>query len=101
MRITNREKNIILRFAVQIFGLNTKVFLFGSRSIDSAKGGDIDLLIIPPEGLDKSEFFNRRIKFVIKVLDKIGEQKMDVIVRYPDDNRGIIQTALNEGIQLC
>lgn len=100
MRLTKQEKDTIVRYALQIFGLETKVILFGSRAVDTAKGGDIDLLIVPPEGLASSEFFNKKIKFIVKVLDNIGEQKLDVIVKYPDDTRGIIQTALLEGVLL-
>lgn len=101
MRLTEKEKEYILQFATQIFGYNTKVYLFGSRAIETARGGDIDLLIIPPVNLESSEFFTKKIQFLVRVLDKIGEQKMDVIVKYPDDTRGIIQTAIQEGIQLC
>ena len=101
MRITTKEKDIISFNAKQIFGMNTKVLLFGSRVYDSAKGGDIDLLIIPPGNAPRSEFFTKKFQFIVKVLDSIGDQKIDVIIQYPDDNRGIIQTAHNEGIRLC
>jgi predicted nucleotidyltransferase len=101
MRITTREKDIISSSAKQIFGYNTKVVFFGSRANDASKGGDIDILIIPPNDSIRSEIFSQKIQFLMKVLDRIGDQKMDVIVKYPDDTRSIIQTALEEGIQLC
>jgi predicted nucleotidyltransferase len=101
MRLTTKEKDAIRTSAIQVFGSNTAVVLFGSRAIDTSRGGDIDLLIIPPEGSIHSEIFNKKIKFIVKVLDHIGDQKMDVIVKYPDDTRGIIQTALNEGVRIC
>ena len=101
MRITVKEKDAINDSAKQIFGFDTKVILFGSRVNDASRGGDIDLLIIPPFDSVRSEFFNKKIKFIVKVLDSIGDQKMDVIIKYPDDTRGIIQTALNEGIRIC
>ena len=62
---------------------------------------DIDLLIIPPVDTIQTGLFNKKIQFIVKVLDTLGDQKIDVIVKYPDDTRGIIQTALNEGIRLC
>lgn len=101
MRITIKEKDVISSSAKQIFGSDTKVLLFGSRANDQSRGGDIDLLIIPPVDTIRSEIFSKKIQFLTRVLDRIGEQKMDVIVKYPDDTRGIIQTALNEGIRLC
>jgi predicted nucleotidyltransferase len=101
MRLTTKEKDAISNTAIQVFGISTKVVLFGSRAIDTSRGGDIDLLIIPPVDSVRSEFFDKKIQFIMKVLSSIGDQKIDVIVKYPDDTRGIIQTALNEGVQLC
>ena len=101
MRITPKDKDIISYNAKQIFGIETSVVLFGSRVNDSSRGGDIDLLIIPPFNALRSEFFTKKFQFIVKVLDSIGDQKIDVIIQYPDDNRGIIQTAHNEGIRLC
>lgn len=101
MRITVIEKKAISSSAKQIFGSDTKVVLFGSRVNDAKRGGDIDLLIIPPLDSVRSEFFKKKFQFIVKVLDRIGDQKIDVIIKYPDDTRGIIQTALNEGIRIC
>lgn len=101
MRITVTEKKAISSSAKQIFGSKTKVVLFGSRANDASRGGDIDLLIIPPDDSIRSDFFNKKFQFIVKVLDRIGDQKMDVIIKYPDDTRGIIQTALIEGVRIC
>lgn len=101
MRITVTEKKAISSSAKQIFGSETKVVLFGSRANDASRGGDIDLLIIPPEDSVRSDFFNKKFQFIVKVLDRIGDQKMDVLIKYPDDTRGIIQTALIEGVRIC
>jgi len=101
MRISVTEREVISSSAKQIFGSDTKVVLFGSRANDASRGGDIDLLIIPPDDSVRTEFFNKKFQFIFKVLDKIGDQKIDVIIKYPDDKRGIIQTALNEGVRIC
>jgi predicted nucleotidyltransferase len=101
MRLTAKEKDAIRTSAIQVFGSHTEVVLFGSRTIDTSRGGDIDLLIIPPQGSIRSEIFNKKIQFIVKVLDYIGDQKIDVIVKYPGDTRGIVQTALNEGVRIC
>lgn len=101
MRLTIRERAVISSNAQQIFGFDTKVTLFGSRANDLSRGGDIDLLIIPPMDSIPTDLFNKKIQFIVKVLDNLGDQKIDVIVKYPNDTRGIIQTALNEGIRIC
>lgn len=54
---------------------NAEVFLFGSRADDSAKGGDIDLLLLTEEKL--SLVLINRIRRLI--LHDIGEQKIDIV----------------------
>jgi predicted nucleotidyltransferase len=54
---------------------NADIFLFGSRVDDSAKGGDIDLLIITEEKLPLVSL--KRIRRLI--LNEIGEQKIDIV----------------------
>lgn len=54
---------------------NAEVFLFGSRANDSAKGGDIDLLLLTEEKL--SLVLINRIRRLI--LNDIGEQKIDIV----------------------
>jgi hypothetical protein len=41
MRISEQEIELIKNLAVKSFGENTKVFLFGSRTADNKRGGDI------------------------------------------------------------
>jgi predicted nucleotidyltransferase len=45
MRLSKSEIEIIKRVAGEVCGNNTAVLLFGSRTDDSKKGGDIDLYI--------------------------------------------------------
>ncbi len=45
MRLTQEEIDTIVRIAREIYGWEVKVFLFGSRTDDSKRGGDIDLLV--------------------------------------------------------
>lgn len=45
MRLTNPQLTIIKQTVAHIFGMNTNVYLFGSRVDDMKKGGDVDLLI--------------------------------------------------------
>jgi len=52
---------------------NKKVYLFGSRLDDNLKGGDIDLFV--DEELSLKDL--RKLK--VKLLNKIGLQKIDLI----------------------
>ena len=45
MRLTQGEIDTIVRIAREIYGWGVEVFLFGSRTDDSKRGGDIDLLV--------------------------------------------------------
>jgi len=74
MRITEHEKNVIID-AVANVDPNAKVWLFGSRADDSKKGGDIDIGILSSK-VDVME----EIEIRQKIYDKIGEQKIDLVV---------------------
>lgn len=52
MRLTTKQTAIIKQTTTKIVGENTQVFLFGSRTDDTKKGGDIDLLIETTFDLD-------------------------------------------------
>ena len=105
MRITIKEKNAIIFEAKKQFGLETRVILFGSRAKNHIKGGDIDLLIIPiGKDIDLNnlnDLYERKINFLVDLKESIDDQKIDVIIKYQNDKRDIINTALKEGIVLC
>ncbi len=72
-------------------------YLFGCQVDDSEKGGDIDLYIVPAEKLDNER--EKRIEFLVKLMEYLGEQKIDVIIS-KDKNRLIEQEALKNGVKL-
>lgn len=45
MRLTSEQITIIKNNASYLYGNSSQVYLFGSRTDDNAKGGDIDLFI--------------------------------------------------------
>jgi uncharacterized protein len=74
MRITEYQKNMIVEAVVNI-DPNAKIWLFGSRTDDSKKGGDIDIGILSLKVDVMEEIIIRQ-----KIYDKIGEQKIDLVV---------------------
>ncbi len=74
MRLSKAEI-LAIKEAVYEFDPDAKIFLFGSRIDDTQKGGDIDLLLITDKIKNREK---RKIK--IKISDKIGAQKIDIIV---------------------
>lgn len=78
MRISNKEIEVIKKLAVVIFGEGTKVLLFGSRTDDRMKGGDIDLLI--SNNQESQLTLSAKIKFITELKLIIGDQKIDVVL---------------------
>jgi predicted nucleotidyltransferase len=95
MRLTEFEVKAIKESAQEIFGSGVEVFLFGSRVDDKRKGGDIDLYIKAPTGND----LKHKIDFLVLLEQKIGEQKIDVILAQ-DQHRPIEQQAISAGVLL-
>jgi predicted nucleotidyltransferase len=95
MRITENEKNIIID-AVKNIDPDAHLWLFGSRTDDSKKGGDIDIAIL-------SEKVNKDVMQEIQVrrfiCDRIGEQKIDIVTS-SDGKEAFFRLAVAEGIKL-
>lgn len=98
MRLTTYEITSIKETFKEIFG-DGKIFLFGSRVDDAKKGGDIDLYIKLDCSLDTKERLHKKSQFRIKLEDKIGEQKIDIIIS-KDINKSIEKEALATGVLL-
>ncbi|WP_375398492.1 nucleotidyltransferase domain-containing protein [uncultured Sphingomonas sp.] len=78
MRLKARDIEAIKKAARDVFGENASVRLFGSRTRDDLRGGDIDLLI-EADASERSEW--RRIgDFRDALFRHIDEQKVDVVL---------------------
>ena len=82
MRLTKQQVESIKNIAKQVFGDKASVLLFGSRVDDSKKGGDIDLCI-ETDIEDIETIVKARNKFTALLKQKIGDQKIDVVLSYP------------------
>jgi predicted nucleotidyltransferase len=95
MRLTPQQKTAILA-AVGRMDPEARIILFGSRVDDRAKGGDIDLLIVSDRIGLHQEWEIRR-----DILDEIGWQKLDLIVRRSNQlDSSIASVAMETGIPL-
>ncbi len=95
MRLTFFEIEAITTSFKEVFG-SEKIYLFGSRVDDSVKGGDIDLYIVTQ---NKENLNSKKIDFLVKLKEKIGNQKIDVVISR-DTNRTIEQDAIHNGVEL-
>lgn len=93
MRLSANEIKAI-KNCVKEFDPAAQVYLFGSRTRDNEKGGDIDLLLIT----DKIHL-EEKIKLKLKLYDTLGEQKIDILI--PDEeNKTFVELVLKDGILL-
>jgi|GEM_PF-143163 len=83
------------------FGPDDHLWLVGSRADDTKRGGDIDLYI--QTHLSGENAYIKRREFVIDLWDKIGEQKIDIVVHLVDTDfhLPIYDVAQKERVQLA
>lgn len=96
MRLNQQQIEAIKQTFAQVFVFGD-LYLFGSRVDEQARGGDIDLYVVP------TEFENlalKKIDFLVKLQRLIGEQKIDLVFD-KGQNRVIDQLAKQQGILLC
>jgi len=65
----------VLKNKLQTLSSSAKLYLFGSRVDDDARGGDIDLLIVS-DTLTKKDLRVIRVDF----FKHFGEQKLDILL---------------------
>ena len=72
MRLSENERQAIVE-TVGKLDPNAEVYLYGSRTDDTASGGDIDLLV-----LSSILGFTDKVDILIDIKNRIGEQKIDL-----------------------
>jgi len=101
MRISNYAVKIIKHYAKIYFGDNAEVYLFGSRTNDLLKGGDIDLLI--ETTIPKEYHLEKKLEFLTRLQLKLGFQKIDVVIQDKNQNskKDIVKIAEQKGERIC
>ncbi|WP_029521359.1 nucleotidyltransferase domain-containing protein [Persephonella sp. IF05-L8] len=95
VRLSQNEIKIIKNLAKEIFGENSKVYIFGSRADLSKKGGDIDIFI----ETDKKTSLQEELKFLAQIEIKGIERKVDLIVKNPyKKEKSIFKEAKEKGV---
>ena len=99
MRIPPNYQKTITETAAKVFGERTSVWLFGSRLDDTAKGGDVDLLIKLESPTADKAVLGARYNALLQM--KLGLQKFDILVIDPSTAlKHIHQQALSKGVRL-
>ena len=93
MRISDKTVEILTKLAKTYFGEAAQVRLFGSRTNDLARGGDIDIQVIAPGSTYRDE-----ISFLTAVEQQLDER---VDLRVQRNSALLIdELAIKEGILL-
>lgn len=93
MRLTEKEKSAILE-SVRKLDPDADIYLFGSRTDDQKKGGDIDILVF-----SNKLTFKDKIRIKAELFEKIEEQKLDLLIA-KDSSDPFVKMALNHGVRL-
>lgn len=100
MRLNSNDIQAIKNVAKAVFGDAATIWLFGSRTDDNKKGGDIDLLIQCNLSISRVELYQLKIEFLVKLKKIIDDQKIDVFIDSGHQHNVIYNEAYQQGIQL-
>jgi predicted nucleotidyltransferase len=93
MRISDNEKKDIVN-AISEIDNEASIWLFGSRTDDKKRGGDIDIAV-----LSKKIGIMEKIRIKRSICNKIGEQKIDLLVS-ERGSEAFFKSAVETGIKL-
>jgi predicted nucleotidyltransferase len=99
MRLKEWEVQTIRDTAAEVFGPDVRVYLFGSRTDDTVRGGDIDLYVESDRELGHETTLSAR--FQTRLKRRLGDQKIDVVVWDPTTKTARIHERAKEtGVEL-
>ena len=103
MRLTKSEVLAIEAAAKAVLPSGARVLLFGSRTDDARRGGDIDLLVEPPTPVDASRAADLSTRLAARLYRLIGERRIDIVVAAASeaDDRLIVREARRHAIELA
>lgn len=90
MRLTVEQRRAIVEETARCFGPDARVRLFGSRTNDEVRGGDIDLHV-EAEGTP-GDLLDRELKLYARLIRRLGERRIDIVVQ----RRGAAPRAIDE-----
>ena len=100
MRLSNKEISAIKEVTRDIFGENATIGLYGSRTDNNKRGGDIDLFIQCNCQISGEEQYKLKIKFLVELKKIIGDQKIDVLINGGQLAKSILGKVQKEEVRL-
>ena len=78
MRLNKKDIQSIVRVAKEIYGEGVEVYLFGSRTDNEKRGGDIDLLV---RTTSEKKGVLARIRMIARLKQLLGDQKESLVAK--------------------
>ncbi len=97
IRLTEEELKAIKNIGKEVFGENVRLWLFGSRINPKARGGDIDIYV---EVQNMENWLDKKLDFLVKLKEKIGDQRIDLVLKPYDCEEEICIEAKRTGVRL-
>ena len=95
MRINTAQRQSILQATRRSFGLDAKVWLFGSRVDDARRGGDLDLYV------ETTRSYPLSTELLCKIsIEESLDLHVDLVVNDHRSSKPIFKIAISTGIQL-
>jgi predicted nucleotidyltransferase len=95
MRLSKQEIEVI-KSVMHRFVKDAEIYLFGSRTRDDARGGDIDILLLSDKRID----LHTIIQMKIALQDVLGEQKIDIVSQQHGSLTSFGRLAMMDGVRL-
>jgi predicted nucleotidyltransferase len=100
IRLSDYNIESIKKTFHEVFLDKDELWVFGSRVHPEKKGGDIDLYV-ETNIESASDVVSKRSTYLVKLEKRIGEQKIDLVIKRKKDKTLLIhKIAKNEGIRL-
>ena len=102
MRITQQEQAAIAEAARDVLPPVSRVLLFGSRTDDHLRGGDIDLLVEAPAPVSAQQAVALSSQLAARLYRLMGERHIDILVASADepDDRLVVAEARRHGLEM-
>ncbi|MEJ5284140.1 MAG: nucleotidyltransferase domain-containing protein [Brevinematia bacterium] len=100
IRLSEEQVKIIKEVIKKVTGCECKTYLFGSRVDIKSKGGDIDLLILLPEGLSDEKLSQIKFSLLKEFYKNLGERQIDLLLVSGEPKKEIEKIALKKGVIL-
>ncbi len=88
------EDIIVITSAVHEHDPQARIYLFGSRTNDQVRGGDIDILV-----LSACLTFKDKLKIKARIFESMEDQKLDILISQ-DTNDPFVRLAMRNGVLL-